>query len=400
MMPRESADVVIVGGGVVGSSIAYHLRRDGFTGRIVVAERDSTYARASSFLAMGGVRQQFGSAANIAMAQYSIRFYREFDERMTVGDYISRAWFRQRGYLFLVNHESAERFERRLESQRALGAKVERLSVSAIRERLPEIELGDIAFGVIGPDDGYANPRQVLAGFRAGAAHQGVEYADAEVIAIEHDARGVSGVTLNAAGGTTRLATRTVVNAAGAYASHVGDMAGVDLPVRPQRQHLFRLELPRTWPYRFPMVIDPSGVHWRHDDATTPDGPDRIVVAKTNTAEPEGENLACDPDRFERDVRADLLGRMPAFADATVVEGWAGLYEMSPDHNAIIGEHPDRKGFYLANGFSGHGLMMAPATGKAVADLIRTGRSETIDISKFDLTRFARGEPFWDDAML
>ncbi len=399
-MSRETADVMIIGGGVVGSSVAYHLRRDGFTGRIIVAERDSTYARASSFLAMGGVRQQFGSAANIAMAQYSIRFYREFDERMSVGGYIARAWLRQRGYLFLVNHESAERFERRLESQRALGAKVERLSVSAIRDRVPDLELGDIAFGLIGPEDGYANPRQVLAGFRAGAAHEGAEYVDAEAIAIELDAGGVSGVTLHGPDGTTRFATRTVVNAAGAYASHVGTMAGVELPVRPQRQHLFRLELPRTWPYRFPMVIDPGGVHWRHDDATEVGGPDRIVVAKTNGDEPEGENLAADPDRFERDVRADLVRRMPALADATMVEGWAGLYEMTPDHNAIIGEHPERKGFYLANGFSGHGLMMAPATGKAVADLIRTGKSETVDVSKFDVTRFSRGEMFWDDAMI
>jgi FAD-dependent oxidoreductase domain-containing protein 1 len=395
-----TSDVVIIGGGVVGSSIAYHLRRDGFTGRIVVVERDPTYARASSSLAMGGIRQQFGSAVNIAMARFSVRFYERFDELMSVGGYQSDAWLRQRGYLFLVDAAGRDRFERRVERQRALGADVERWSVDEIRRRVPDLMLDDIELGVFGPSDGYANPKRVLAGFRAGAAHAGAEYVTAEVTAIDRTNGRVSGIAMRGLEGPEYVATETVVNAAGAYAARVGRMAGIDLPVQPVRQHLFRCALPRPWPYRFPMVIDPGGVHWRHDDASAQGEADRIIVARTKLDEPPGEDLTCDPSRWPRDFAPDLMRRVPAFRDITLLEGWAGLYEMTPDHNAVIGEHPDVRGLFLANGFSGHGLMMAPATGKVVSELIRLGRAETVDVSALSVERFARGELFWDEAMV
>jgi glycine/D-amino acid oxidase-like deaminating enzyme len=395
-----TSDVVIIGGGVVGSSIAYHLRRDGFSGRIVVVERDPTYARASSNLAMGGIRQQFGSVVNIRMARFSVNFYERFDEVMSVGGYESDAWLRQRGYLFLVDAGGRERFERRVARQRELGADVERWSVDDIRRRLPDLMLEDIEFGVFGPSDGYANPKRVLAGFRAGAAHAGAEYLTGEAQAIERSNGRVTGVVVEGASGRERLATETVVNAAGAYAARVGRMAGVDLPIEPVRQHLFRCALPKRWPYRFPMVIDPGGVHWRHDDARAPDGEDRIIVARTKLDEPPGEELSLDPNRWQCDFAPDLVRRVPAFRDARLIEGWTGLYEMTPDHNPVLGEHPEVRGFFLANGFSGHGLMMAPATGKILSELIRLGRSETLDIAPFDVRRFATGELFWDEAML
>lgn len=391
-----SAEVVIVGGGVVGCSIAWHLRHDGFTGRVAVVERDSTYARASSSLAMGGIRQQFSSAANVGMAKYSVDFYERFDDTMSAGAFRSDAWIRQRGYLFLVDADGVERFEHRLEAQRTLGVAVERWSVDRIRERVPDLMLDDIVFGVFGPRDGYADPKRVLAGFRAGAEHVGAEFVTGEVTSIERAHGSVVAVRV----GETRVETRIVVNAAGAYAAHVGRMVGVELPVHPVRQQLFRCELPKTWPYRFPMVIDPSGVHWRHDDARSPGGIDRIVVARTNVDEPEGENFSCDSSRWARDYAPPLARRMPAFSGLEPVEGWAGLYEMTPDHNAIIGEHPAVRGFFLANGFSGHGLMMAPATGKAVSDLVRNGASRTIDVSAFRIARFAHGTLLHDDALL
>ena len=390
------ADVVIVGGAVVGCSIAWHLRHDGFTGRVVVVERDSTYARASSNLAMGGIRQQFSSAANVGMAQYSVEFYERFDETMSAGGFRSDAWLRQRGYLFLVDAESAERFENRLETQRTLGVAVERWSVDRIRERVPDLMLDDIVFGVFGSRDGYADPKRVLAGFRAGAERAGAEFVAGEVTSVERANGNVVAVRV----GDERIETRIVVNAAGAYAARVARLAGVELPVHAVRQQLFRCELPATWPYRFPMVIDPSGVHWRHDDARSPGGIDRIVVARTNADEPEGENLSCDWSRWGRDYAPPLVRRMPAFSGLEPVEGWAGLYEMTPDHNAIIGEHPAVRGFFLANGFSGHGLMMAPATGKAVSDLIRTARSDVVDVAPFRIARFAHGTLLHDDAML
>jgi FAD-dependent oxidoreductase domain-containing protein 1 len=393
----STADVVIVGGGVVGSSIAYHLRQDGFAGRIVIAERDDTYARASSNLAMGGIRQQFGSTVNIQLAQYSIAFYRDFDARMSVGGHAARAWFRQRGYLFLVDAPNAERFERRFAILKARGARTQRLSIDDIRTMLPDLCVDDLVFGLIGPDDGYANPKEVLRGFRAVASAAGVEYVRAEVTEVRRVADHAAGVTF-ASG--ERLDAPVVVNAGGPFAAAVARLAGLEQPVHAVRQQLFRCDLPHHWPYRWPMTIDPGGVHWRHDDPVEQGQPDRIILAKTRLDEPEGENFSCDESRWLADFYPDLVRRVPAFADVRLVEGWAGLYEMTPDHNPMIGEHPQLKGFFMANGFSGHGLMMAPATGKVVSELIRCGRSETVDISALSIDRFTRGALFWDEAMI
>ena len=389
--------VLIVGGGVIGSSIAYHLCRDRFAGTVTVVERDPTYRRASSFLAMGGIRQQFSSQANVRLAQHSVRFYRRFDDALRVAGHTPRAHFRQRGYLFLVNDDLTDRFARRYARQRALGATVERLSVDAIRDLVPDLVLDDIRFGVFGPDDGYANPREVLAGFRHAAAAAGAEYVTGAVVEVQRQGGRACGVTLES---DERIAASAVVNAAGPFAAGLGVLAGAEVPVVPVRQQLFRCALPRTWPYRFPVVIDPTGVHWRHEDPAGPADPDRIVVARTRLDEAPGENFTCDMRRWDHDFRPPLVTRLPAFGDATLLEGWAGLYEMTPDHNPVLGEHPDLGRFYLANGFSGHGLMMAPAAGAAMAELIRDGRSTSLDITPFDVGRFARGDLLWDDAMI
>ena len=389
--------IVIVGGGVVGSSIAWHLRTGGFEGEVAVVERDPTYRRASSFLAMGGVRQQFGSAANIRLARHSVRFYERFDSALRTAEHQPRAWFRQRGYLFLANADNAERFERRYARQRALGARVERLDADAIRALVPDLALDDIRFGIFGPDDGYANPREVLAGFRHAAAAAGATYVTGEVTRLRVSHGRVDGVTLDDG---TAFDARAVVNAAGPFAAKLAALADLHLPVTPVRQHLFRCALPHRWPHRFPVVVDPGGVHWRHDDPVAAGDADRIIVACTKLDEPPGENFDCDRIRWTTDFRPPLVARLPAFEAAELVEGWAGLYEMTPDHNPLLGEHPELAGFYLANGFSGHGLMMAPATGTALAELLMTGASTSLDISAFDPGRFARGEEFRDDAMI
>ena len=389
--------IVIVGGGVIGSSIAYHLCHDHFVGAVTVVERDPTYRRASSFLAMGGVRQQFNSQANIRLAQYSVRFYQHFDDILRVAGHTPRVHFRQRGYLFLVNDDLSDRFEERYKRQRALGAMVKRLNVNAIRDLVPDLALNDIRFGIFGPDDGYADPRNVLAGFRAAAGAAGAEYVTGEVIKVQQQGGRACGVTLKSG---EWIAASAVVNAAGPFAASLGVLAHAKVPVMPVRQQLFRCALPQTWPYRFPVVIDPSGVHWRHEDPEDLSDPDRIVVARTKLDETPGENFTCDMSRWEHDFRPPLVMRLPALSDATLLEGWAGLYEMTPDHNPVLGEHPDLARFYIANGFSGHGLMMAPAVGAAMAELIRDGRSMSIDITPFDIGRFARDELFWDDTMI
>ena len=274
---------------------------------------------------------------------------------------------------------------------------MERLGVDAVRALVPDLALDDIRFGVFGPDDGYANPREVLAGFRRAAAAAGAAYVTGEVARVGTAHGRVTGVTL---GDDRALEARAVVNAAGPFAATLAARAGVDLPVAPVRQHLFRCALPQRWPYRFPVVVDPGGVHWRHDDPAAPGDPDRIVVACTDLDEPPGENFSADPRRWTDVVRPPLVARLPAFEAAELVEAWAGLYEMTPDHNPLLGEHPELEGFVLANGFSGHGLMMAPATGAAMAELLATGASTTLDIGAFDPGRFARGETFHDDAMI
>jgi FAD-dependent oxidoreductase domain-containing protein 1 len=390
------SDVVIVGGSVVGSSVAWNLRQDGFSGRIVVLERDPSYSRASAFLAMGGIRQQFCTAVTVQMVQHSVALWKAFDERFATADQTPRAWFRQRGYLFLADAATAAATMQRFEAERRAGARVQLLSRDDIRALVPDLELDDIVFGLLGPDDGYAAPREVLRGLQRAAATV-ADYVHDEVVGIDVSGGAVSGVRL--ASGRA-IETATIVNAAGAWSGRVARMAGLEVPVEPMRQMLFRAELPQRWPYRFPMVIDPGGVHWRHDDAVEEGDPDRIIVAFTKWDEPLGENFEAAATRWDEEFLPALVRRLPAFRELTNVEGWAGLYEMTPDHNPVIGLHPALSGLVFASGFSGHGLMMSPATGKIVSEIVRHGRSDTFDVSIFAPDRFERGALVHDAATI
>jgi FAD-dependent oxidoreductase domain-containing protein 1 len=393
----SSADVVIVGGSVVGSSAAWHLREDGFAGRIVVVERDPSYACASAFRAMGGIRQQFCTPVTVQMVQYSVGIWKDFDRRFIAASGGPRAWFRQRGYLFLADAANAPSLMQRFELERHAGARVQLLSRDEVRALVPDVRLDDIVFGVFGPDDGYAAPRAVLSGLRRAAEASGVEVIPDEVVAVDVERCAVRGVKL--ASGAS-IATTVVVNAAGPWAGQLAARAGLPPLVTPMRQMLFRATLPHYWPYRFPMVIDPGGVHWRHDDPTEPGGEDRIIVAFTKWDEPIGENFESADDRWHAEFQPALVARLPGFRQLTNVEGWAGLYEMTPDHNPVLGEHPAVKGFIFANGFSGHGLMMSPATGRIVSELVRTGKSTTFDVGIFAPDRFERGMPVHDAATI
>ena len=393
----QRADVVIVGGGVVGCSAAWHLRQDGFTGRILVIERDPTYQHASSFLAMGGIRQQFCTPVTVRMVQFSVELWKQFDTTLGTPPQRPRAWFRQRGYLFLANGATATALTRRFNEEQAAGARVRMVAMDELARMLPDVMLDDILFGVLGEDDGYANPREVLAGFRAGAELAGAEFMTGEVTAIDQQGGAITGVRF--ADGT-RITTPIVVNAAGAWAGRLASLAGLNVPVEPLRQMLFRCTLPHPWPYRFPMLIDPGGVHWRHDDATEAGGEDKIILAFTNWGELPGENFAPDADRWKKDFYPAMVNRVPALHDVTDVHGWAGLYEMTPDHNPVLGPHPGLSGFIFANGFSGHGLMMSPATGRIVSEFVRLGRSMTFDVRIFAPDRFERGALIHDAATI
>ncbi len=373
---RTSADIVIIGGGVVGSSIALNLLRDGFKGRVLVVERDPSYQFASSALAMGGVRQQFMSSVNIRMVQYSIGIFEKLRE----------CQFRQRGYLFLGNDSNWAKLQRRYEVQKSLGADCDLVTPAEVRRLIPELRYDDVVGGLLGRKDGYVDARATLRVLRKQAQEAGATYISDEVQKIE------TGAVHGAKSG--RIAAGGVVIASGAYSAGVAQMAGVQLPITPVRQQLFRCALPRPWRYEFPMVVDPGGLHWRSD------WNDEIVIAKTKLDEPPGIRYGCDTERFYQDFLPDLVRRLPEFRDLKFIFGWGGLYEMTPDHNGIIDKHPEIDGLYFAGGFSGHGLMMSPATGKLMSELILLGRFETVDASPLSFSRFQRNELFWDEAMI
>jgi glycine/D-amino acid oxidase-like deaminating enzyme len=358
----RSADLIIIGGGVVGSSIAFNLLQDGFSGKVTVLERDSSYQFASSALAMGGVRQQFMSAINVKMVQYSLGVIEQFPE----------CQFRQRGYLFLGNETNWSRLQRRYQIQKSLGAECELLTVPDIRRLVPELRCDDLVGGLFGPKDGYVDPRATLRAFRTKAEQLGAVYVSGELQKVEEGP--------------------IYVIASGAYSGVVAKVFGLELPITPVRQQLFRCALPRPWSYEFPVVIDPGGTHWR----SSPNN--EIVIAKTNPNESPGFRFGGDLERFHGDVMPDLVRRLPEFRDLKLVFGWGGLYEMTPDHNGIIDQISDR--VYVAAGFSGHGLMMSAATGKLMSERIRTGRFQTLDASILSLGRFALNEWINDEAML
>lgn len=390
------ADVVIVGGGVVGSSIALHLRELRPTMRVVVVERDPEYARASSRLATGGIRQQYCSRLNVAMAQHSIGFYRTLDARLASAGSAVRAWFRQRGYLFLADAARADALERRAVVQRDCGARAVTWSRAKVRAHVPGLACDDIVLGVFGEDDGYLDPRAVLAGMRELACAAGAEFVAADVHQVERRAGAACGVATSAG----HVGAPVVVNAAGAFARSVGRGAGVELPIDPVRQHLFRVELAAPLATRIPMIFDPDGTHWRLDDP--PDGSrgDRLVLGRSRAHEPAGENFECDRSRLDGEMLPAFRRRHPHVVVGECVEAWAGLYEMTPDHNGLVGEHPGCPGFIVAAGFSGHGLMLAPATGRAVAELVVHGACGSFDIGPLAPDRFDRGVYFQDGALV
>jgi sarcosine oxidase, subunit beta len=397
----ETADAVIIGSGIVGSSVAYHLAEQGCT-NVLVVEREAHQGKGSTGKSMGGVRAQFATAVNIQMSRYSIEFFSHFDEVMG-----HPADYRPHGYVFCATTERhLDYLKTNRQKQLALGVKnVELVSRDEVRGMVPQMRVDDIIGGTYCATDGFVDPHSVMMGFMLKARERGVRlWLDTTVTAIKVANTGTAGGTSAApvqrrVSGvmTTRgfVSTPIVVNAAGAWAAEVAQMAGAQLPVEPLRRQLVPTEPFDNLPKRFPMVIDMStGFHFRREGQG-------ILLAWNDPSETAGFKTEFDSSFIEK-ILTRAADRVPCLVDAEVnpSRAWAGLYEMTPDHHAIIGPAPDVAGLYFVNGFSGHGVMHSPASGRITADLILSGHSDLIDASLLGLERFAQGRLLEETAVL
>lgn len=384
----QAADVVIIGGGIVGSSVAYHLTEAGCK-NVVMVERETRQGLGSTGKSMGGVRAQFATEINIRMSLYSIPFFARFEEATG-----HPSGYKPHGYLFVATSARHLDYLRANSArQTALGLRgVQLLAAEDVVRMVPQLRAGDIVGGSFCQTDGFVDPHSVMAGFTARAIENGATlWRGAEVTAIDVENGEVARVR------TTQgdFSTRVVVNAAGPWAAEVARLAGVDLPVEPFRRMLVPTEPFPDLPDPLPMVIDMSnGFHFRREGVG-------LLLAWPDPDETPGYKANFDPAFVEK-ILTRAADRVPAFVDLAVnpKRCWAGLYEMTPDHHAVIGQAPEVRGFFLANGFSGHGVMHSPATGRIVAELILCGECKFLDAQPLGVERFAQGRLIEETAVL
>jgi len=352
MLVVETAEVVVIGGGAMGASIAWHLRELGVDG-VILVERDSL-ASGSTSKSAGGFRMQFADELNIRIALRSLAEL----ERM---DGIE---MRQDGYLFLLDDaDDVARFRGALALQHSFGVPSRELTPDEAAALLPQLELDGLLAATYCELDGYATPEAVVQWYargldvRQGCAVTGIDVRGGRIEAVE----------------TTkgRIATGCVVCAAGAWSAEVGRLAGVEIPVVGEPRRMWFTPEDGGLPQRVPLTIDFSTGFYFHRE-----GPGLVFGGREQTLE---------------ELAEPAVRRLPVLADLPIQSSWWGYYEVSPDHNAIVGEAAEPSRFLYATGFSGHGFQQAPAVGAHVAELV-AGRAPTLDLSAFSLERFARGE--------
>jgi sarcosine oxidase subunit beta len=375
---RSTADVVIIGGGVIGTSIAYHLAKMGAQG-VLVLEKESMLGTGSTGKCAGGIRQQFSTAVNIRLAMESVRFFERFQQELGADPE-----FRQYGYLFLATTaEDATTFRQNVALQSSLGLDVYTLTADEAKDLVPACNVDDVLLATYCASDGYADPHSVLQAFAKGARQLGVEICTAtEVTGIRLKGNRMDAVITNRGA----IETPIVVNAAGPWLASVARLAGIDLPVVPYRRQIFVTNPFPAIPDPVPMVIDfePS-FYFRKE------GPG-ILMGMTDDEEPPSFNTHVDWDFLEQVVEK-AVHRAPVLAQAGFMDGWGGLYAVTPDDNPILGPLPEIEGFFCAGGFSGHGFMQSPAVGRVLAELILRGHAEP-DISALSIHRLREGREF------
>src|SRR5216110_459335 len=374
MSPPETASAVIIGGGVVGCSIAYHLARRGLRD-VVVLERE-TVGSGTTSKAAGGIRVQFPEETEIRFSLESIEVFARFADEFGVDP-----GYKKIGYLYLLSDERHLRgFEKRIALQRKLGADVRVIAPAEAQKLVPALRVDDLIAAVWGPQDGMAGPAEVTNGFARRARELGATLVEGvTVTALARSNGRVTGVITSAGA----IAAPVVVNAAGPAAARVGRLAGLELPVHPRRRHIFFTEPFPEIPGPVPLTSDvTSGFYFRKEMEQ--------VLLSPGDVEDIGEdfNVPMDWGKVE-DAVQKAIHRLPILEHARIAGGWAGLRPLTPDDHAIIGWAPGVAGFFLAVGFGGHGFQHSPATGRLVAEWLLDGRP-SMDMSVFDPTRFAR----------
>ncbi len=384
----QSYDVVVIGGAVMGSSVAYWLTRMHPGLKVLVAERDPSFAQASTALSVASIRMQFSTRVNVRISRFGIGFIRDFQESLGQDVGVGSLGFRENGYLFLsTSAEGAAKLSDIAAMQREEGAATELWSGADVTRRYPWMVADDVLAATFGPrDEGWFDNMGLLNGFRAAAKAQGVTFVSDRATGLDLQAGRVVGVHLEKTG---RVACSSVVNAAGTRAAQVMKWAGLDLPVEPRKRTVFVIDAPNARHPDAPLLID-GGYYMR------PEGQNWIIATV-----PEADG-PCDPNDFEPDLHLfeDVIWpmvwtRAPGFDAVKVVRHWVGHYAYNTlDQNAILGPHPAVPNLYLMNGFSGHGLQQAPAVGRGLAEHILTGGWQSIDLSDLSVQRILEGKPF------
>lgn len=371
----QTASIVVIGGGVMGASCAYHLALAG-AGDVLLLEREMYFGQGATGRCAGGVRYQFATEVNVQLSIASLAMLERFKDE--TGQDPS---YRQCGYLFVLTRpEDVSAFERNVSLQRRLGVDVEWLTGDDVRRRLPKMRFHDAIGGTFHSKDGLADPNSVVMGYIDAAKRHGVRaMTDVEVTGVQvHKAR-VAAVQ-------TSVGTITcdhVINAAGPWAGLIGKMAGVEIPISPvRRQMLTTTPLP-SLPPDFPFVIDFAQSLYFHREG------EGLLTGMSNPNEAPGFDQSIDPE-WEMVAMQAAAERFPMLEQAGRLSHWAGLYEVTPDAHPIFGATP-LEGFWIVAGFSGHGFMHGPISGKLIAEFVLQGQSETVDVSQLDLSRFSEG---------